>query len=63
MNSLILKSEEKITLQKNVNPHYAAGVTDPRQLWGDVLPNADAALANALAGCQLHKKEWNSHNQ
>lgn len=45
------------------NPHDAAGVADPCQVRGDVLPNADAALADALSSCQLHKEEWNSDNQ
>lgn len=43
--------------------HHAARVADACQLWGDVLPNTDAALANALPSCQLHKKQRNSHNQ
>lgn len=43
--------------------HNAAGVADPCQVRGDVLPNANAALADALSGCQLHKEERNSDNQ
>lgn len=43
-------------------PHDAAGVADPRQVRGDVLPNADAALADALSGCQLHKEQRNADN-
>lgn len=45
------------------NPHDAAGVADPCQVWGDVLPNANAALADALSGRQLHEKQGNSDNQ
>lgn len=57
---LLLKMTQNSTLQK---PHDAAGVADPCQIRGDVLPNADAALADALSGCQLHKEERNSDNQ
>lgn len=57
---LLLKMIQNSTLEI---PHDAAGVADPRQVWGDVLPNADAALADALSGCQLHKEQRNADNQ
>lgn len=56
------RTKKEVKEKNEFNSHHAAGVTDPCQLWGDVLPHTDAALTNALAGCQLHEKKWNSHN-
>lgn len=55
-----LKRTQNSALQ---DPHDAAGVADPGQVGGDVLPNADAALADALSGRQLHEEERNADNQ
>lgn len=49
--------------ESDANPHQAAGVADARQLGRDVLPDADAALADALPGRQFHEEERNAHNQ
>lgn len=57
---LLLKMTQNSRLEK---PHDAAGVADPGQVGGDVLPNADAALADALSSRQLHKEERNADNQ
>lgn len=37
--------------------HQATGVANPSQFWGDVLPDADAALSNALACCELQEEQ------
>lgn len=62
MNVNRKRSQTEKERKKKENAHHAAGVADPSQLWRDVLPYTDAALSNALASSQLHKKQWNSHN-
>lgn len=57
---LLLKMSPFPHSENHQNPHDAAGVADPCQVRGDVLPNADAALADALSSCQLHEKQRNA---
>lgn len=39
--------------------YQATGVANPSEFWGDVLPYANAALSDALAGCELQEEQRN----
>lgn len=43
--------------------HHAAGVADPGEPGGDVLPHPDAALPDGLTGSQLQEEQGDSHHQ
>lgn len=59
----LLNATTKRSNLKSEHAHHAAGEANPDQLWGDVLPNPNAALSNTLSRCQLHEKQRNSNKQ